>query len=203
MATNTTTDRTSTDALDWNHQLVDQLELHWQSQLRPRLQGLTDDEYTWEPVPGCWNLRPRHESTAQIAAGSGDLVLDFQMPEPEPAPVTTIAWRIGHLIVGVFGARVAGHFDGPPVDYMSYEWPTTASGALEALDQAHDAWTDGVRSLGNDGLSNEIGPSEGEWARHSFATLILHINREVIHHGAEICLLRDLYRDSHGDALGT
>ena len=23
--------------------------------------------------------------------------------------------------------------------------------------------------------------------------LVLHINRELIHHGAEICLLRDLY----------
>jgi hypothetical protein len=26
------------------------------------------------------------------------------------------------------------------------------------------------------------------------AMLVLHINREVIHHGAEIALLRDLYR---------
>ena len=26
------------------------------------------------------------------------------------------------------------------------------------------------------------------------AELILHINREIIHHGAEINLLRDLYR---------
>ncbi len=26
------------------------------------------------------------------------------------------------------------------------------------------------------------------------AMLILHLNREVIHHGAEITLLRDLYR---------
>jgi hypothetical protein len=26
------------------------------------------------------------------------------------------------------------------------------------------------------------------------AALVLHINREVIHHGAEIALLRDLYR---------
>ena len=25
------------------------------------------------------------------------------------------------------------------------------------------------------------------------AALILHIHRELIHHGAEICLLRDLY----------
>jgi hypothetical protein len=26
------------------------------------------------------------------------------------------------------------------------------------------------------------------------ATLMLHVNREVMHHGAEICLLRDLHR---------
>jgi hypothetical protein len=26
------------------------------------------------------------------------------------------------------------------------------------------------------------------------AELVLHLNREAIHHGAEICLLRDLYR---------
>jgi hypothetical protein len=25
------------------------------------------------------------------------------------------------------------------------------------------------------------------------ARLVMHIHREVIHHGAEICLLRDLY----------
>lgn len=27
--------------------------------------------------------------------------------------------------------------------------------------------------------------------------LVLHINREVIHHGAEIALLRDLYTHTH------
>ena len=26
------------------------------------------------------------------------------------------------------------------------------------------------------------------------AALVLHVNREVIHHGAEVALLRDLYR---------
>jgi len=30
-------------------------------------------------------------------------------------------------------------------------------------------------------------------ADYPFAALILHINREAIHHGAEIALLRDLY----------
>ena len=28
------------------------------------------------------------------------------------------------------------------------------------------------------------------------AALVLHINREVIHHGAEVALLRDLYQHS-------
>jgi hypothetical protein len=29
------------------------------------------------------------------------------------------------------------------------------------------------------------------------ATIVLHVNREAIHHGAEIALLRDLYRWEH------
>jgi len=34
----------------------------------------------------------------------------------------------------------------------------------------------------------------GTGADSSVAQLVLHINREVMAHGAEICLLRDLYR---------
>ena len=30
-------------------------------------------------------------------------------------------------------------------------------------------------------------------ADQSVAWLVMHVQREVIHHGAEICLLRDLY----------
>src|SRR5690625_2117464 len=41
----------------WNHELVDQMEWHWSQQARPRLDGLTDEEYLWEPVAGCWNIR--------------------------------------------------------------------------------------------------------------------------------------------------
>ena len=48
--------------IDWNTMLADQLDWHWRSQLRPRLDGLTDDEYFWEPVAGCWSIRPRGEA---------------------------------------------------------------------------------------------------------------------------------------------
>ena len=47
-------------AVDWNDVLGDQLAWHWHHQLRPRLAGLTDDEYLWEPAPGvttiAWRL---------------------------------------------------------------------------------------------------------------------------------------------------
>ena len=179
--------------IDWNAELVRQLDWHWHHQLRPRLDGLTDEEYRWEPVPNAWNVRPRGTSTAPIAGGSGEFTIDFAMPQPDPAPVTTIAWRIGHLVVGVLGARVAAHFGGPAADYLTHDYPGDASSALAQLDQAYAAWTAGAGSLGTDGLSRPTGPAEGPWAEYPMAALVLHINREVLHHGAEIALLRDLY----------
>jgi hypothetical protein len=178
----------------WGGRLLEQLTWHWDAQLRPGLAGLTDDEHLWEPVPGAWSIRPRAEAVTTMAAGGGSHVADFQLPEPVPAPVTTIAWRLGHLVVGVLGARNAAHFGGLPADYATWEWSPRADEALGALDDAYDRWVDGVRSLGEDGLERAVGPAEGPWADHSFAELVLHINREVIHHGAEVLLLRDLYR---------
>lgn len=185
--------RTASVPINWNAELRSQLEWHWTNQLRPRLEGLTDDEYFWEPVPGCWNVRPRGQSSAPMAVGGGDLTIDFAFPEPTPAPVTTIAWRIGHLVVGVFGSRNASHFAGPAMDYESHEYAGTAAGALEQLDAGFERWIDGVTGLAEDGLAAECGPAEGPFATWSMAALVLHIHREVIHHGAEIALLRDLY----------
>lgn len=37
--------------------LVGQLEFYGDVHLRPRLEGLGDEEYLWEPVEGCWSLR--------------------------------------------------------------------------------------------------------------------------------------------------
>lgn len=182
-------------AIDWNTELADQLDWHWQHQLRPRLDGLTDAEYFWEPVTGCWSIRPRAEATAPLALGPGDLVMEYAMPpQPEPEPVTTIAWRLAHITVGCFGARVASHFGGAPADWATWQYAGTAAEALRQLDEQHAAWINGVRSLGGPGLAHPVGPAEGPFAESSMATLVLHINREVIHHGAEICLLRDLYR---------
>jgi hypothetical protein len=184
---------TTVTETDWTEQLVEQLDYHWRQQLRPRLAGLTDEEYFREPVAGCWNVRRRGTSTAPIQGGSGPFTIDFAYPEPTPPPVTTIAWRLGHLIVGVLGVRAAAHFSGPAVDYMTFGYAGTAATALGQLDDAYRAWIDGVRTLDEAALAQPCGPHEGEYAAYPMAALVLHINREVIHHGAEVAVLRDLY----------
>lgn len=177
----------------WHDELVDQLDWHWRTQLHPHLDGLTDSEYLWEPVPGCWNLRPRAEASTAMAAGAGDAVADFEVPEPSPPRFTTIAWRMGHVSVGCLAMRASNHFGDGSVSYQSTDWPLTAAGGLALLDDAYQRWMAGVRALSPDQLAAPCGPSEGPWSAKPMATLVLHINREVIHHGAEISLLRDLY----------
>jgi hypothetical protein len=179
--------------IDWAHQLAEQLDRQWRGRFRPRCEGLTDTEYFWEPVANTWSIRPRGHGRAAIAAGGGDFVIDFADPEPSPAPVTTIAWRLAHLITGVFGSRVGDHFGGPPVDYYAFRYAGTAAGALAQLDEVYAAWLAGVQGLGDAGLARPCGPAEGPFAESPMATLVLHVNREALHHGAEISLLRDLY----------
>ena len=170
----------STTTTDLTTHLADQLDWHWRNQLRPRLEGLTDDEYFWEPVPDCWTVHP-------------DGGIDFAYPPPQPEPVTTIAWRLAHVIVGVLAVRAHSHFGGPPADYETWPYATDAATALRQLDDAYDSWMAGVRHLTADALEQPVGSAEGPYAEMPMLALVLHINREVIHHGAEIALLRDLY----------
>jgi hypothetical protein len=174
---------------DWASHLAEQLSWHWEAQLRLRLAGLTDEEYFWEPVPDCWSIRRQRA----VAPGeSGAWTVDWSFPPPDPAPVTTIAWRLTHLIVGVFGMRAASHFGGPPVSYDALDYAGTAAGALDRLDAAYGAWMSGVRQLTIERLTAPTGPAE-PYPDAPFADLVLHIHREAIHHGAEVALLRDLY----------
>ncbi|WP_369131287.1 DinB family protein, partial [Modestobacter roseus] len=56
--------------------------------LAARVGGLTDEEYLWEPVRSAWSVRP---------GDTGEWLADGAVPDPDPAPVTTIAWRTWHL----------------------------------------------------------------------------------------------------------
>jgi len=165
---------------DLTTHLAYQLDWHWTNQLRPRLDDLTDEEYFWQPVPDCWTVHP-------------DGAIDFTYPEPQPVPFTTIAWRLAHVIVGVLAVRNYAHFGGPEASYQTWQYATDAATAMRQLDEQYRKWIDSVRALSDDDLRRPCGPAEGSYADHPFIDLVLHINREVIHHGAEIACIRDLY----------
>ena len=184
-------------SISWNRQHYDQLDWHWRTQLRPRLDGLTDEEYFWEPVPGCWSVRRHGESSAPARLGAGDYLLDLAGQDLDPPPVTTIAWRLGHIMVGCFVMRLDNEeFGGPEVyrgsyraGYDAFTYAPAAQDALNQLDELYLRWSQAVRLVGEEGLERPC-----EFHYEPLSTLVLHINREVIHHGAEIALLRDLYR---------
>lgn len=173
----------------WRDELLGQLDFYWDYSLAPRLEGLTDQEYFWEPVGGCWNIR----------INDGSASIDWEWPTPEPPPVTTIAWRLAHISIATFGIRASAHFGDGSVTIANATWPASAAEGIEALRDHHRAWRDGVASLDDDQLRQPVGDKEPGWEEHSMATLVLHLSREAMHHGAEIALLRDLYRAGFSD----
>src|SRR6266511_3907870 len=101
--------------------------------------------------------------------------------------VTTIAWRLVHVGAGCFANRASTFFGDGSV-------PDSADKAIAFLERTYRQWHTGISSLDEEGLRTPLGRKGGRYAKDPMAALIVHINREVMHHGAEIGLLRDLYR---------
>ena len=92
--------------------------------------------------------------------------------------MTTIAWRLAHLIVGVLAVRVHSHFGGPPADYQSWDYATDADTALAQLDDRTPRGSPECARCPKSELWRPCGPAEGPYADEPMATLVLHINRE-------------------------
>jgi hypothetical protein len=154
---------------------------------RSRVEGLTADEYLWEPVPGMWTVRPV----------DGRWVADWAEPDPDPAPVTTIAWRVWH-IADCLASYVAPHLGDWPLPGAFRDWTPDVATALTDLDLAYDAFRQRIGDTGEEGLRRPLGPNWGRYADDPWAALVIHALDEVAHHGAEVALLRDLWRAGGG-----
>ncbi len=97
------------------------------------LRGLDDDEYLWEPVGGCWNVRRRGQATSSRPYGGGPWVFDNADEEPSPAPVTTIGWRLMHLVDVIGGYHVFLWGDGHLTDDW-FEVPGSAAAGVALWD---------------------------------------------------------------------
>lgn len=149
-----------------------------------RLADIVDDEYTWEPVPGCWTVR---------RAADGTMHADWADPDPVPAPVTTIAWRCWHIAVDCldgYSKRLSGRTG---TGLSGTQWVDGPQQAREMLAAAWSVFRDEVVGWGEAGLLELLGPTWGPYSESTKLDLAIHAQREVIHHAAEIFLLRDLY----------
>lgn len=161
---------------------------------------LTDDEFFWEPVPGCWSVRPRAESRTPDSIGSGDWVIEYDdaiassAVTDEAHPMTTIAWNLAHIgdpsrlcefdFLG--GPRPPGEYDDrAPV-------PSTAEAATGRLRTGWHQLQRTLTAVDDDAsLERSWQWSFGETTGWQHIALMLN---EVSHHGTQVCELRDLYR---------
>lgn len=159
-----------------------------------RLDGLTDDEYLWEPVAGCWSVRPRDRIRTDKWAGGGGWALEFESPEPDPPPVTTIAWRLCHL--GIYMTLRADYTTGTKaMAEEDIEIPGGAANGIAFLVKSGATWRT-VLAESTDADLDQVGRSQfwGLDPRLPFLDIVWWVNQELLHHGGEIALLRDLYR---------
>jgi hypothetical protein len=159
-----------------------------------RLQGLTDDEFLWEPASHSWSIRRRQDATTPDAYGAGEWVLDFALPEPDPSPVTTIAWRIGHLYSG-FSMRWEWTFGGREKLEETVEFSPSATEMLDRLWAKLDQWQTSLATITEE-QAETVGFGQfphGLDPTLPFIGIMWWTNREFIHHMAEIGVLRDLW----------
>lgn len=69
------------------------------------------------------------------------------------------------------------------------------------MDEAWAGFSTCFHDLDDEAMGRELGPAFGPFATSNRADLLLHVADLMIHHGAEITLLRDLYGATHGAAL--
>jgi hypothetical protein len=152
--------------------------------IRERVDGLTDDEFFWEPVAGCWTVRRGYD---------GRWAVDYpEPPHPDPAPFTTIGWRLVH----VAECKVMYHeyaFGPAKLTFPEIDSAHTATAAIAQLEAGHAMLVRDVESLGDAELERPVLTNWGEkWpAQKILWTMVDH----DLHHGGEIGVLRDLYRN--------
>ena len=164
--------------------VLDSLDQTW-SQLSERLAGLTVGEYLWEPAADCWTVR---------SGPDGGGTVDEHDTEAEPAPMTTIAWRMWHVAVDCLDSYSSRVFNRTGTGLTGTAWVLDPDEACTLLERAWRVFHEGLADGGPDRLFDVLGERWGPYADSTVLALALHAQREVTHHGAEVALLRDLFQ---------
>jgi hypothetical protein len=173
-----------------NHVLIQEflkLSDKFYDRFTKRVAGLTDEEYLWEPADYCWSLR---------RGADGKLRMQWGLVFDEPEPVTTIAWRYTHISDLLSEERCARYvgLQPEPEDLFADGAPADASSARDRFEACFARWKRYVGAIDESAVYDKVGRVNPRHPDGTRAEFVLHILDEVIHHGAEIGVLRDLYR---------
>jgi hypothetical protein len=169
--------------------LIQQTADAWEM-IRSRVEGLMDAEFLWKPTLDCWMIRLRE---------NGRWELDYDPQPPQPPPFTTIAWRI--VLIAACKWMYYEYAFGPGLQtWDDLEYPHTAQAAAICLEQDHQLLVNKLQTLIDPDLEKTRMTNWGEqWPTwRIFWGMAFH----DIHHGAEIGVLRDLYRFRVGEVAG-
>lgn len=162
------------------------------ARLEQRCAGITDDEYLWRPTKDSWNLRPDPDRP-------GRWTYDYDYAPPPPAPVTTIAWRLVHLIAD--NEIYWEYAFGPGLrTFPDLQVPPTALEALAQWRDSRQPVTDWLEAATDSDLVQPRPSHLG--ADRTAGEVVRILLDEQTHHGAEIALLRDLFLRPEARTIG-
>lgn len=156
-----------------------QFDLVW-SLAEVHLSELDDAGCLWEPAPRCWTVR---------RTDTGAWVPDWEEPEPDPPPATTIGWLSWHI--GWWWTetlvRLAG---GEPPPRADVHWPGDARRTVEWLRDLRGQWVSALDGLTAADLA---APAPYPWRDRpdrTVAHMVGWVNAELMKNIAEVGQLR-------------
>ena len=165
--------------------VIDSLDYVW-TQLIGRLDGITAEELAWEPVANTWAVRLGPDGTPLADAHDATV---------ESGPVPTINWRLWHIAVECIDEYTNGLFQRTFASVRGRQWHLEPELVLADLERAYRGFRELCLERSADQWWEQLGDGFGEWHAHNVYDLVEHCQHEVAHHGAEVALLRDLYRE--------
>jgi hypothetical protein len=81
----------------------------------------------------------------------------------------------------------------PELHDAAIDHPTTAAGGIAYVGGSYDAWSRLIASLTEQELWMPLGPVAGPYADDPIVAFVMHIFDELVHHTAEVGVMRDLY----------
>jgi len=148
-----------------------------------RMDGLTDEEFWWRPAP---------DAVTVVRDADGRLVP--AAPADNEPRTRTIVLLMGHL--GETALLRADHTTGThSLARHDVTWPDTAAAGVAFLTDGWAEWRAALVSLADWEL-DVVGRSsfpQGLDPELPILDIVWWMNRELIHHTAEIAFVRDLY----------